>query len=488
MNNVPTTSQRIPTIDDLRVKLCYICREEEHSSEQSQSPPVAWTHPCNCTLIAHSSCLLRWVEAAQASPTRAANALKCPQCGEQYDMESENPLLLRLLSRGHALLKKCGRFIFIGGLVGGVAVIGSSIYIVLTSYGAWAVRHFIGQEMFDLLLTSEPSNWSWISYINLPLIPISLVFSRVLNTAVPPIVLLLLAWPSASPVGTHGRLLRDYWAVPERARGLGLSTVTSWPPSPVVVGTLMLPFVRRYYGRAFARLRTWAMQEEDAGAMDTFFGWLRDHGRGRLIVRVIAGMDGEAEARVEGQQGNAPAPAAPNAEAAPNPDPEAGADRIVEVNGSGAGVFFSGTFLIPYIASKMGSLLHRLSAHSSVLRLFLGLREAGGRAWPPPPLGRYTYESGWDGMGPLKRLNLAVKLVAGAAWGGTKTWTEADPVWWRNVIGLGTFVVIKDCIQLLYQVMKKRELESRKIKNKDFSGVDIRELDLMPRFWRQVEL
>jgi hypothetical protein len=75
---------------------------------------------------------------------------------------------------------------------------------------------------------------------------------------------------------------------------------------------------------------------------------------------------------------------------------------------------------------------------------------------------------------------------------------------WRNSVGLGLFIVVsnpfgsgeimvligscgkqaKDCIQLLHLWLAKRELESRRVKNWDFEGVDIRELDLIPSFQR----
>lgn len=40
----------------------------------------------------------------------------------------------------------------------------------------------------------------------------------------------------------------------------------------------------------------------------------------------------------------------------------------------------------------------------------------------------------------------------------------------------------RDCVHLLHIWLSKRELESRKVKSRDFSGVDIRELDLIPSF------
>jgi len=43
---------------------------------------------------------------------------------------------------------------------------------------------------------------------------------------------------------------------------------------------------------------------------------------------------------------------------------------------------------------------------------------------------------------------------------------------------------MKDCVQLLHLWLAKRELESRRVKDRDFKGVDIRELDLLPSFYR----
>jgi hypothetical protein len=37
----------------------------------------------------------------------------------------------------------------------------------------------------------------------------------------------------------------------------------------------------------------------------------------------------------------------------------------------------------------------------------------------------------------------------------------------------------KDCIHLLHLYLTKRELESRRVKNRSFEGVDVRELDLI---------
>ncbi|KAG5735853.1 hypothetical protein E4T56_gene4075, partial [Termitomyces sp. T112] len=108
---------RIPTIHDLRVKFCYICQEEELFNAPND-PPRAWTHPCTCTLVAHESCLLRWIQTSQADAARAANAMKCPQCGTKYELISNRPQILRLLGLMNRILHRTGRIVTLFGVAG----------------------------------------------------------------------------------------------------------------------------------------------------------------------------------------------------------------------------------------------------------------------------------------------------------------------------------------------------------------------------------
>jgi len=137
---------REPTVDDLRVKLCYICREEERNDGTlSQSPcnaysnktlyllslldrpdpPPVWIHPCKCTLVAHESCLLHWISTQQREFDRTRGDLKCPQCGEFYEFEGYNPLILRVLNSANRTLSRYGR-----------VVIGFCAGTIIVSFGA----------------------------------------------------------------------------------------------------------------------------------------------------------------------------------------------------------------------------------------------------------------------------------------------------------------------------------------------------------------
>ena len=119
------------------------------------TPPRAWTHPCTCTLIAHESCLLRWIQSSQSTRSRASNALKCPQCGTAYELTSSNPWLLRWLDLGNKGLSMVGRVVSVGSLTVVVVSLGTgawpnpissrtiahiSFRIVYTEHCIWSIR------------------------------------------------------------------------------------------------------------------------------------------------------------------------------------------------------------------------------------------------------------------------------------------------------------------------------------------------------------
>ena len=77
-----------------------------------------WVHPCTCTLVAHESCLLNWIRSAQQDASRSRNALKCPQCGAVYEIESDNPFMLRLLNNVSTSVSLAGRVVTVFGMIG----------------------------------------------------------------------------------------------------------------------------------------------------------------------------------------------------------------------------------------------------------------------------------------------------------------------------------------------------------------------------------
>jgi len=192
-----------------QVKMCYICREEErydgvwpgclsaqgadlttcssYTGEIQLDAPVSMhSYRSRCAtafLLASScrpetsifnvlleSCLLHWIQSSQENQARAEKAFKCPQCGMDYEIESDNPPALRLLNKLNKTLTSTGKFITLIGMGTTIFTFGTGtfsysdstllastltdcvignigIYLMFTSYGAWAIREFLGQEM-----------------------------------------------------------------------------------------------------------------------------------------------------------------------------------------------------------------------------------------------------------------------------------------------------------------------------------------------------
>lgn len=242
---------------------------------------------------------------------------------------------------------------------------------------------------------------------------------------------------------------------------LPLPPLTSWPPAPIVAA-VFLPIVQTAYRNLFSRLHHWVLNSEPSSEPPApIFPW-------RLEIRF--GQDAEdapnEEAREEENRGNEQQ----NQEGDGNQDPVAAAERFQSVSSASVGRFIGGALLIPRISNVMGSLLFRLSKHSDLLRKFLATR---------PPLKDKLDGFGTGEVGSVSDLGQAAKAAFRVLIGGTRTWAEADPVWWRNSVGLGIFVVVKDCVSLLHLYLTKREIQTRRVRNKSFKGIDVRELDLI---------
>jgi len=109
--------------------------------------------------------------------------------------------------------------------------------------------------MFGALLTANPTRWPWHAWINLPLIPFSLIAARtpLILWTTSPLVPLLFPWPTTVPVA------------PQVARG-GLRLVRAarlpmWPPPPALV-CVLFPVVRALYQRLRARVTRALVQDQ----------------------------------------------------------------------------------------------------------------------------------------------------------------------------------------------------------------------------------
>ncbi|KAJ8081066.1 hypothetical protein PM082_017907 [Marasmius tenuissimus] len=454
-----TMSDYIPTIDDLRVKLCYICREEE-TYDKPEDPPRKWTHPCQCTLLAHEDCLLEWIKTAQtkSSTTAADNALKCPQCGARYQLESDLPLSMRMMNEAltawNKSLGRMGRWFLALVPVGIVAGVAVGTHFVLTQYGAYAVKEFFGEELFNAVLTSDPHNWSISALINLPLIPIGLICYR-FNSSYNlfPAISTLLEWPSL-----HKRGLPQH-----------NMNVLAWPPSPFTVGFIAMPIIRYLYGKCLDRFTRWLLGPTPR----TLLG--RATGNRPVIDRADDDEDRMLILRFRGGQG-------PEPENENQGNDADGNQASLTIYASPLGRKIGGALLIPFIARRMGNLLLRFSKRSEFLRRLLAVRSPSSTlsTWPFASASSSSLFSGKVASGIATSPPVTWKLVLRAIWGGGRAWAEFDPVWWRNTLGFGLFVVAKDALHLLHLYLVKKEVDTRRVRNRDFRDIDITSLDVMP--------
>ena len=274
----------------------------------------------------------------------------------------------------------------------------------------------LNEHRFDLILTEDPTNWPWHAYLNLPLIPFSLLLSRssLWKSKVSPMVPLFLAWPTTLPI-RNKRLDAQTWLGIQRKvpSVYPLPSLLSWPPAPIVA-TIFLPLVQNLYRNLFARFHRWVLNSEPSSEPPPpIFPWRLEIRFGQEAEEAADEEPREEENRVNERQ---------NREGGGDQDPVAAAERLQSLSSASAGRYIGGTLLIPRISNLMGSLLFRLSKHSYLLRKFLAIR---------PPLKDRLDGFGTGEMGTFTDVGQAVKTAVRVMVGGTRTWTEADPVWWE---------------------------------------------------------
>jgi hypothetical protein len=75
------------------------------------------------------SCLLHWIQSSQENQTRAEKAYKCPQCGVDYEIESDNPPLLRILNKLNQVLTRTGKITTLVGIGTTVFAFGTCTFL-----------------------------------------------------------------------------------------------------------------------------------------------------------------------------------------------------------------------------------------------------------------------------------------------------------------------------------------------------------------------
>ncbi|KAJ7212954.1 hypothetical protein GGX14DRAFT_619591 [Mycena pura] len=471
-------SNHIPTLDDLRVKACFICLEEEiapRALPETPAPATLWVHPCpNCALLAHDRCLLRWIsslpvkrrsERAGAHTIFVLDTFRCPRCRRAYELADPlSPRLHQVILVSNALYRLFSGLVDVACTAAGLVTLEviplsvsfQSRMVVLSAmltYELAFLRTYLGPTMFRLLLPAKLSDLVRSLFITVPTIPFRLLLPGTvpqwiipLYFALPPILY------GMTELGT---------LTPPDSLPLAKATPTSesrapialWPPSPALLGLVLVPrVISPLYTSLFSRFRAWVLGAPPPTRQKRY---LTERVRSVFTYRT-------RRARAAAAAAAAPAAAAPDL--AGDPAPLVLADQIVQKDQTSLThdvVHALATLVLPRL---FGDALRAaaLAARSVHLRRVLGLRAVPALA-PAGPLRAYCRP----------------RQLGGMLLGGSWVWAEVDPVWWRNSLGYGVYVLAKDCFELYRLWLQKEEVQSRTIKSRDFAGVDASQLELI---------
>ncbi|KAF9270097.1 hypothetical protein L218DRAFT_1071587 [Marasmius fiardii PR-910] len=455
--------QVIRTLDDIPVKECFICLDEE---AQDINPSVRrannenWVHPCQCRLLAHQKCLLAIIALAR----RRGSAPKCPHCNYTYKFKYNLPLLIPtfLFRSGEIVVTTAGSIFFgvtllsLGTLTVGV------IHASLTAYGTYAARAIFGDELFDLLLTDDPSNWSTMSFLLLPMVPL-----RLMTRSLSGVSGLFFLWPDMPSLAVRERFIADSSKI-DRVVPSFTQKVRHFSFPKIGIVIMLTSMV---YDRLLRKVTHWLLdiRLDDAGAAQrppqTARPWLP---RLTRLGLAILGRDGPI---VDNEPaGNR------NPEQAPQVALPAGQEEehrldVIEAATRVRDLSMLSGLLVPFIAKGIGHLLYLTSVHIRPLRRLLGIRPTQFLLDAPAPSIPKLVP---DLVG-------SINNVWYWRWFTEQAVDNMDRVWIRNTIGLGIFVVGRDCLHLFHLWLAKRELAGRHLKNRDFAGIDPAQLDLRPR-------
>lgn len=514
----PDPNQRVVTVRDLRSKSCWICSEEDEDplvplGQESSSPGTftatsrkrRFVHPCNCTLVAHESCLLRWIDQSKRDHP-LQDHVTCPQCKAPYILINNKTTTLKIFDFFDRLISRVEP-------LGAAALLGGSILVACTTYGCVAIRMFLGKDAARRALASP---WPWHYWVDIPLIPFALIAAR-LNvfesamTWLPTLVAFpLTSLPLATASAAHGRLFNRYLES-------SITSVRSYPPGPALTA-LLVPWIRVFYLAIKRKVYRSVLSPFYGGRTGSSSPRNNSNGRRNRRRVVIVGepdsylVDGDASLGAEPMpDGTGPAflQLRANNDGRPNTDTAGVEDPVqtVYVSHHSLGRLCLGALTLPFVANLMGRLLARLARYSPFLARFLGITHVqpsssilssfyttkatpsptkSSSATPSPiaslfrghlPLFDGSYSGSTENAEATKNRPFSERLTM---LGYAQRYDDLDPVWFRNAVGAGLYILVKDAGSLLYRYLRLSQRGRTSIKDLPFqaglvSGLDLRD-------------
>lgn len=302
---------------------------------------------------------------------------------------------------------------------------------------------------------------------------------------------------AAATMGTYPSpyTLRRTWQL-RQPRSDPFLHLRPWPPGPAMT-IILVPWVRVMYLSLKRRITRKVLAPFARHSLHGSHPQRPAQRHNVIIVGNEVPQDGNnAEATVGVDENGLPRELPPGAEAVDQ-------DRTIYVSPQSLAKLCLGALGSPFIANAMGKLLAKVASLSYWMRCFLGMEGAWRRQLDlrqavlpkdsqSTPLAnllstgslsrsdaphsahniQYSYLDGNDPYGPPQ-----YKM--------TVSYDDLDPVWFRNTIGAGVFVLAKDMLQLSFRYLRlehaRQGSKRTKIVDRPFEGRMIEGLDLRPR-------
>lgn len=335
---------------------------------------------------------------------------------------------------------------------------GSGIAVAATAYGCLAIRLFVGSAAAQRMLAGP---WPWHYWIDIPMVPFMLVASQLpvmanFSTWLPTLVALpVTSYPT--PIRNTMMLYRYAGITAEPRR---------YPPSPIMTvrrsclpQALCIPWIRV----AYFTLKRMVFQAVLRPNRSTNNGLSRNDALRAGYNGSEIGVQDTYETLDDGSMVL---------------DDSAGQGVLIEdlhdyflnenalipgtiyLSYEGVARFLLGGLTLPFAANAMGSLLGFIARFSPYLARFLGVK--GTTVWQSPSL-----------VDPSPGIDVGISpgLTISSNWNVDlpSVYDDLDPVWYRNAIGGGLFIVLKDAFTLAYRYLHLRSRRSIRVKDLPFS-------------------
>ncbi|KAI8454799.1 hypothetical protein BY996DRAFT_4581501 [Phakopsora pachyrhizi] len=453
---------------------CWICYDDEDEEEEEgegdaeggdgeitkNSKYQNWVKACKCSLTAHESCLLTWITTYQLSHPTSNNAssplstpVKCPQCDTPYRLSQPDYRLLDFIYRLRKPYVSCLSWSALGCVFLGLGV-------ATSSYGLWASRCFLGSSRWKRWITSS-DDWRGLSFVKmfqLSLVGPILILSRTrqLDSVLPFLpISLILSNLRANLIGDLPS--PDFQTI--RLRPV-------FPPDPALT-LCLIPWARIGWSWIWGKVTDFVLRREYRSLSHLGLSY-RAGGAGR---NVRGGIQRVNQPNVRGRHLGVEVEVA--AEDGDNEDGDEDGDEGVGMGAQMGGAELQLDYLtlrviirrgtealfLPGAASVAGNLLYILSKNRVWLKTILGLRRSGTKSHSGSFLNRLS--QAFKKITGMRLENLT--SLAPSSSSSLLADESEDPIWWRNTIGGGLIIIVKDVLNLVEKVMKLRKLSHRKI-------------------------